>query len=97
MLRTMPPEGYAACCEAIASHDLRGRLGPIAAPALLIAAADDPSTPPTHLEAIRDEMPGTRLRVIEDARHLVNVERPDAFNEALLGFVDPAPADESRP
>jgi 3-oxoadipate enol-lactonase/4-carboxymuconolactone decarboxylase len=89
MLRAIPPEGYASCCEAIARHDLRGRLSAIRAPTLVIAAADDPSTPPPHLEAIRDEIPGARLHVIDRARHLVNVEQPEAFTRALLGFFDP--------
>jgi 3-oxoadipate enol-lactonase/4-carboxymuconolactone decarboxylase len=90
MLRAMPPEGYAAGCEALAAHDLRGRLGAIQAPTLVIAAADDPATPPAHLEAVAAEIPGARLHVLERGRHLVNVERPDAFNRLLLGFLDPA-------
>jgi 3-carboxy-cis,cis-muconate cycloisomerase len=88
MLRATPPDGYAAGCEAIAGHDLRGRLGAIRAPTLVIAADDDPSTPLPHLAAIRDEIPGARLEVIEHARHLVNVERPEAFTRALLGFLE---------
>jgi 3-oxoadipate enol-lactonase / 4-carboxymuconolactone decarboxylase len=88
MLRSIDAEGYAAGCEAIATHDLRGRLAAIRAPTLAIAAADDPATPPPHLEAIAGEIPGARLDVIADARHLLNVERPDAFNRALLGFFD---------
>ena len=36
------PEGYAACCEAIAAMDLRGDLGRITAPTLVIAGAQDP-------------------------------------------------------
>jgi 3-oxoadipate enol-lactonase / 4-carboxymuconolactone decarboxylase len=89
MLRGTPPAGYAACCEAIAGADLRGRLGAIAAPTLLIAAADDPATPPVLLEQIGDEIPDARLRVLDGVRHLPNAERPDAFNHLLLGFLDP--------
>jgi 3-oxoadipate enol-lactonase / 4-carboxymuconolactone decarboxylase len=88
MLRGMDPEGYAAGCEALAAHDLRGRLGAIGAPTLAIAADGDPAAPPSHLEAIRDEIPGARLHVVERARHLPNVERPDAFNRVLLGFLE---------
>jgi 3-oxoadipate enol-lactonase / 4-carboxymuconolactone decarboxylase len=88
MLRATDPEGYAGGCEALASTDLRGQLGAIRAPTLAIAGADDPAAPPFHLEAIRDEIPGARLHVIERARHIANVERADEFNRALLGFLD---------
>ena len=45
-------DGYAGCCAAIAGMDLRGELGSIAAPTLVIAGADDPATPPDHGAAI---------------------------------------------
>jgi len=87
MLRATPAEGYAGCCEAIAGHDVRAELGAVRAPALAVAAADDPATPPAELEAIRDAIPGARLALLERAAHLVNVERPEAFNAVLLGFL----------
>ena len=67
-----------------------GQLGDVAIPALAIAAADDPSTPPSELEAIAGEIPESRLVVLEDARHLVNVERADEFNAAILSFLCPS-------
>jgi 3-oxoadipate enol-lactonase / 4-carboxymuconolactone decarboxylase len=87
MLRATPAEGYAGCCEAIAGHDVRAALAAVQAPTLAVAAADDPATPPAELEAIRDAIPGARLARLERAAHLANVERPDAFNAALLGFL----------
>ena len=82
-----PQEGYARCCEALREWDVRGHLDAVRAPTLVIAAADDPSTPPDGLEAIAAEIPDSRLVVIEDARHLVNVERADEVNAALLEFL----------
>jgi 3-oxoadipate enol-lactonase len=87
MLVATPPEGYARCCEALRDWDVRGRLGDVRAPTLVIAAADDPSTPPDGLEAIAAEIPDSRLVVIESARHLVNVERPDEVNRELVSFL----------
>jgi 3-oxoadipate enol-lactonase / 4-carboxymuconolactone decarboxylase len=88
ILRSTPAEGYAGCCEAIAGYDLRGALGAIAAPTLAIAAADDPSTSPEHLEAIVAEVPGARLHVLGAAAHLANVEQPAAFTTALGSFLE---------
>jgi 3-oxoadipate enol-lactonase len=87
MLLATPREGYAACAEALGGYDVRGRLGALSMPALAIAGADDPTTPPDVMQAVVDEIPGARLQVIEGARHISNVERPDAFNRALTAFL----------
>ena len=79
-----PAEGYAACCEALAVWDVRGRLSPIAADTLVIAAADDPSTPPEELAAIAREIRGSELVLVPEAAHLVSVEQPAAFAAAVL-------------
>ena len=78
------PEGYAGCCEAIAGHDLRDRLHLVRAPTLVIAAEDDPSAPPDHGALIAEAVDGARLLVLNEGRHLVNVERPEAVTPALL-------------
>lgn len=83
-LHDMPAEGYAGCCEAIAAHDLREELGSIRAPTLVIAAADDPATPPEHGRLIADAIDGARFVALERARHLAVVERPKEFRRELL-------------
>ncbi len=84
MLLAVDPEGYAGCCEAIAGHDARDSLGRIEAPTLIIAGGDDPATPPEHARVIEAAIDGSRLVVLDDARHLANVERPDEVNRELL-------------
>jgi len=80
-----PAEGYAACCDALAVWDARGRLGAIAAETLVIAVADDPSTPPEELAAIAAEIERSELVLVPQAAHLVSVEQPVAFAAAVLG------------
>jgi 3-oxoadipate enol-lactonase len=82
-----PPEGYAASCEAIREWDFRERLGSIAAPTLVVAAEDDPSTPPEHGRLLAERIPGARLELLPDAAHLANVEQPESFNRALLSHL----------
>jgi len=77
-------EGYAGCCEAIAQMDLRADLPAISAPTLAIAGADDPATPPRHLEAIADAVTDGRLLLVDDAAHLANMQRPDIVTPAIL-------------
>jgi 3-oxoadipate enol-lactonase len=84
MLLAADPEGYAGCCEAIADHDLRASLGRIEAATLIIAGADDPATPPDHARMMEAGIDGARLVVLDDARHLANIERPDDVNRELL-------------
>src|ERR671921_2980353 len=57
MLRTTPAEGYAACCEAIGSFDVRDRLGGISTPSLAIAGAQDPATPGDMVRLIAHGIP----------------------------------------
>lgn len=89
MLLSIPVEGYARCCEAVRDWDARGTLDAVVAPTLAVAGADDPSTPPAELEGIAAEIPEARMVVLDRARHLANVERAQAFNEALLAHLAP--------
>lgn len=88
MLSAVDRVGYARCCEAIASMDLRPLLGRITAETLVIAGADDRATPPAHAEVIAGGIPGAELRIVEDAAHLANVEQPDAVTALLLDHLD---------
>jgi 3-oxoadipate enol-lactonase/4-carboxymuconolactone decarboxylase len=87
MLVSIPAEGYASCAEAIGGHDVRGELTGIRVPALAVAGAGDPASPPEELSTIAGEIPGARLHVIAAARHLAVVERPDEFNRLLRDFL----------
>jgi 3-oxoadipate enol-lactonase len=84
MLTANTPEGYARCCEALATWDARERISAIAAPVLVLAGAEDRATPVEHAELVVSRVPGARLRVLEHAAHLANVERADAFTNAVL-------------
>ncbi|KRF16711.1 3-oxoadipate enol-lactonase [Nocardioides sp. Soil797] len=79
-----PAEGYAACCEAIATMDLRDELASITAPTLAIAGADDPSTPPPHLEGIAASVRDGRVLVVPNSAHLANDEQPAAITPAII-------------
>ena len=87
MLVSTPAEGYARACEAVRDWDARGSLGAVRAPTLVIAGAEDPSTPPADLEAIARELPDASLTVVPEARHLLNVERAGDFNRLVRGYL----------
>jgi 3-oxoadipate enol-lactonase len=84
-LLAMPPEAYAACCEAIGEWEIRPQLSKVQAPTLVVAAADDVITPTSASEEIVLGIGGNaRLHVIEDSGHLVNLEQPEALVQALV-------------
>ncbi|HEX2726475.1 MAG TPA: alpha/beta fold hydrolase, partial [Beijerinckiaceae bacterium] len=80
-------EGYAICCEAIRDMDLRGVIGAIRTPTLIIAGADDPATPVAMMEDIRGRIPDSELIVVPKAAHLLNIERPEVVNSHLEAFL----------
>jgi 3-oxoadipate enol-lactonase len=87
MLESSPAEGYASCCAALRDADLRGEIGRIAAPTLVIAGRYDPVTPPADADAIRMRIRNAQMTEL-DAAHLANVERADEFNERMLAFMN---------
>lgn len=92
MIARTPAEGYAACCEAVASFDARSELQRVAAPTLVICAVEDPSTPPEQGRAIADGIKGARLASVQDAAHLASVQQAEIVTrliaEHLRGTAD---------
>jgi len=81
------PAGYASCCAAIREMDHRDLLPKIAVPTLVIGGDRDVSTPwPAHGEIIARAIPHAKT-VHLDAAHLSNIEQPQAFNAAVIGFL----------
>ena len=73
--------------KACAEVDLREVIGAIAKPAIVIAGADDQSTPVTDAQLIKDRIRGAQLEVIADAAHNLPTERPDEVNAAIEKFL----------
>jgi 3-oxoadipate enol-lactonase len=80
------PEGYAACCEALAASDLRSSIDRIATPILLLAGAFDPVTTVLDAEAMQAAITNARLAVLP-ASHLSNLEASKAFEQTVLEFL----------
>lgn len=87
MVVDTPDEGYAACCGAIERMNLLDDLPKITAPTLVIAATDDPSTPPEHGYTIAEAIPGSEFEVIGPAAHLANVEQPERVSELVINHL----------
>ena len=84
---SLDPRGYAMTCLAIRDMDLRGRIGAIRVPTLVVAGEDDPATPIEMAEEIASLIPGAELTVVPEAAHLIAVEQPDVVNLLLESFL----------
>lgn len=80
---TTNPEGYAGCCEALAQFDMRDQLDAITAPTLVIAGEDDPVGTPERAGAVGEEIEGSHVVILPEARHLAAVEQADAVTREL--------------
>ena len=79
-------EGYASCGTAVRDMDHRDLLPKIMAPTLIIAGRHDPATTVEASEYLKSQIPHAQLIVL-DAAHISNVEQPQAYLDAMLGFL----------
>jgi 3-oxoadipate enol-lactonase len=84
MIAGSPPEGYAACCAAIARMDLREELGRVRAPTLVVSGGHDVATPVADQELIAGAIPGARHEVVSPAAHLAAVEQAERVNGLIF-------------
>ena len=85
-LADTPAEGYAACCEALATADLREEVAAMLRPMLAIAGEDDPVTTVQDARWLAAQAKQTES-VTLPASHLSNVACPEAFNQQVLTFL----------
>ncbi|WP_406012643.1 4-carboxymuconolactone decarboxylase [Streptomyces sp. NBC_00984] len=84
MVRTTDPGCYIAACEALAAFDVRGELGRITAPTLVLVGAEDRVTGPGDARTLVAGIPDARLALVPGAAHLAPVEQPGAVSDLLL-------------
>ena len=63
------------------------RLKEIAAPTLLVLGDRDVKTIKATIEKLEKDVPGAKKVVVPGAGHMVNMEKPEEFDHALLGFL----------
>ncbi|MCW2848275.1 MAG: 4-carboxymuconolactone decarboxylase / 3-oxoadipate enol-lactonase [Marmoricola sp.] len=85
--------GYMQVCEALASFDVRDRLGEILSPVLAVAGAEDAVTPTEGLRQIADGVKDGRLVELDGVAHLAPAEAPDQVARLIRQHVlgEPAP------
>lgn len=86
-LMALDPQGYATACDAVSRFDATDRLGQITVPTLVIAGAQDVSTPPAVVEVLAQGIPNAEFHVADGAAHLGNIEAPEEFGRLIGEFL----------
>lgn len=88
MILNASPQGAAAAQRGMAARrDYSDDLAGIDLPTLVIVGREDPIRPVADAEVMHGRIRDSRLEIIEDAAHMTNMEQPEIFNRALLGFL----------
>jgi 3-oxoadipate enol-lactonase len=79
---------YLKTIASMANYSRAFDLEAINLPAHVVVGAEDTLTPPATSREMARRIPGARLTVIEGCGHLSNIEQPEAFNRAVLAFLE---------
>lgn len=77
-------ETYEKRIAALCGFDVDARLGEVAVPTIVIAAADDMLVPSTCSERLAEGIPGAELAMMGWGGHGCNVTAADSFNQLFL-------------
>lgn len=88
MIESATNQGIAAASRGMGQRaDSTDLLAHISCPTLVIVGEQDALTPPTLSQEYAAQIPGAQLAIITNAGHLSNLEQPEAFLQALRGFL----------
>lgn len=83
-----PPAGLVVGLEAIRDRaDSSALITQLKIPVLVMGAEEDKAIPSEKSTGMAEQIPGAQLCMLSAAGHMANIEQPDAFNAALLGFL----------
>jgi len=86
MLLANDAECYAAHCEALLGAEADEEIGNVRVPVLLLAGDSDPTAPLKAVSELASRFTNSRLAVIPNAGHAMQLDNPAAVNHALSEF-----------
>jgi 3-oxoadipate enol-lactonase len=95
-MASVPEASYRASMLALLGFDQRHALKDIVVPTLVLSGSRDKNAPAPMMEKMASYIPGASYVELEGAGHLVNLERPGAFNAALDRFLGDRESAEAK-
>lgn len=86
-LRTNDVVSWSAAWHAISTFHALPKLGEIDVPTLVIAGDADAATPIAAATKLAESIRGARLRVLAGAPHMMQIERSNDYNAAVMEFL----------
>ncbi|MET4174204.1 3-oxoadipate enol-lactonase [Bradyrhizobium sp. LA6.1] len=87
-MASVPEASYRAMMLALMGFDQRSTLKDISVPTLLLSGSKDNNAPATMMAKTATFIPSAEYVELAGVGHLANLERPDAFDEALGRFLN---------
>ncbi len=87
LMSTVPEATYRAALAAIVAFNRLENLPRINMPVLCLACDEDKTAPPAVMEKMAEKIPEGAYQCLAHAGHLGNMEQPEAFNAAVLGYL----------
>jgi 3-oxoadipate enol-lactonase len=87
-MASVPEASYRAMMLALIGFDQRGSLKDISVPTLLLSGSKDNNAPAAMMAKTATYIPAAKYVDLAGVGHLANLERPDAFDDALGQFLE---------
>ena len=94
-MASVPEASYRVAMKSMLGFDLRKSLGQIAVPVLALSGSKDKNAPAPTVKKMASFIPNATYVELEDAGHLVALERPAQFNAALDDFLKSVSANQA--
>ena len=89
LILAAPPDAIKAALYRMMSRpDSTAQLAHVQCPTLIVVGERDVLTPPNLSHDMQARIAGATLETIPSAGHMSNLEQPEAFNAALIRFLD---------
>lgn len=87
-MERLSPDLYLADYQACENFDRMSDIQKIKVPALIIVGDEDKMTPVKYAQYLNNQIANSRLRIIQDAGHMVMLEKPEEVSEAIIDFLN---------
>jgi pimeloyl-ACP methyl ester carboxylesterase len=87
VMQEMRPDGYAQAVRMLGRGDILDEARGIAVPTLVLCGSEDTVTPVESCRRIAAAIPGARFEVVPGPGHVLYIEAPGPFDDAVLRFI----------